>query len=84
MSANAGFVQLGHTPPSTDLMPADALATVINLQNAAEMEWIFFGRWLFLDRAGDADLMADGKRLLVWTESSFTDLLPVWTNLYRA
>jgi tetratricopeptide (TPR) repeat protein len=84
MAANGGFVQYGHLPPSTDLMPNDALAKLIDVQSPVDVEWVFLGRWLFLDRAGDADLMADGRRLLAWMETSFTDLLPVWTNLYRA
>jgi hypothetical protein len=84
MAANAGFIQYGHAPPSTDLMPNDAVAKLVGLQSPADVEWVFFGRWLFLDRAGDADILADGRRLLTWVETSFTDLLPVWTNLYRS
>jgi hypothetical protein len=84
MSTSGGFVQFGHAAPSTDLMPNDALGRLINLQASPDVEWVFFGRWLFLDRPNDADVMADGRRLVVWTESSLTDLLPVWTSLYRS
>jgi hypothetical protein len=84
MATSGGFIQYGRTPPSTDLMPNDALARLIDLQPSPDLEWIFFGRWLFLDRANDAEVMADGRRLLVWTETSFSDLLPVWANVYRS
>jgi hypothetical protein len=83
MATNGGFVQIGRTPPSTDLMPNDALAKLIACQAPVEVDWIFFGRWLFLDRANDAEMLADGRRLVAWIETSFTDLLPLWTSLYR-
>ena len=84
MSMNGGFIQHGDTPPSTDLLPNDALAWLINCQHPATVGWIFFGRWLFLDRSQDAEILADGRRLVAWIDSSFTDLLPVWTSLYRS
>ena len=84
MSMNGGFIQHGDTPPSTDLLPNDALAWLIDCQHPATVGWIFFGRWLFLDRSQDAEILADGRRLVSWIESSFTDLLPVWTSLYRS
>ncbi|HET7217719.1 MAG TPA: tetratricopeptide repeat protein [Vicinamibacterales bacterium] len=84
MSGNGGFIQLGAEPPSTDLVPKDALARLIDLQSPAEVGWIFYGRWLFADRSADADVLADGRRFTAWTESSFSDLLPLWTSLYRS
>jgi tetratricopeptide (TPR) repeat protein len=84
MSMNSGFIQYTDTPPSTSLLPDAALAWLINCQHPAEVGWIFFGRWLFLDRSQDAEILADGRRLVAWIDSSFTDLLPVWTSLYRS
>jgi tetratricopeptide (TPR) repeat protein len=84
MSTGGGFIQHGETPASSDLLPQDALAWLINCQHPASEGWIFFGRWLFLDRSQDADILADGRRLLVWIDSSFTDLLPLWSSLYRS
>jgi tetratricopeptide (TPR) repeat protein len=84
MSMNAGFIQYGETPASTDLLPNDALAWLINCQHPATVGWIFFGRWLFLDRSQDAEILTDGRRLVSWIDSSFSDLLPVWTSLYRS
>jgi hypothetical protein len=83
MSGSGGFIQLGAEPPATDLLPQDAIARVIEIQNPADLGWIFYGRWLFADRSQDADVLADGRRLTAWTESSFADLLPLWTSLYR-
>ena len=84
MSGNGGFVQFGNQSPSTALVPNDALGRVISLQNPAELEWISYGRWLFADRMQDSDIIADSRRLVTWIETSFSDLLPVWTNLYRS
>ncbi len=84
MATSGGFVQFGHTPPSTDLMPKDALGRLLALQGTEGIEWVFVGRWLFLDRANDSEMLADGRRLAASIETSFTDLLPVWTSLYRA
>jgi hypothetical protein len=54
MSGNGGFIQFGNQPPSTDLLPDDALGRLVALQNPSELEWIFYGRWLFGDRVQDA------------------------------
>jgi tetratricopeptide (TPR) repeat protein len=84
MGGNGGFIQYGATPVATELLPNDALDWLVNCQHPADTGWIFFGRWLFLDRSQDADILGDGRRLMTWIDSSFTDLLPVWTNLYRS
>lgn len=83
MSVNGGFIQQGNTPAATTLLPNDALAWLINCQHPADVGWIFFGRWLFLDRPQDQEILGDGRRLLTWIDSSFTDLLPLWSSLYR-
>ncbi len=83
MSGNGGFIQYGSQPPATDLLPNDALASLVTLQNPAEVGWVFYGRWLFADRSQDADVLSDGRRLTAWIEGSFSDLLPLWTSLYR-
>jgi tetratricopeptide (TPR) repeat protein len=84
MEGSAGFIQYGDQPPATDLMPKDALGWLINCSDPREVGWVFLGRWLFADRSQDAEILADGRKLLAWTESSFADLLPLWTSLYRA
>lgn len=84
MSTSGGFIQYGDSPAATSLLPNDALAWVTNCQHPADIGWIFFGRWLFPDRSQDADILADGRRLVTWIDSTFSDLLPVWTSLYRS
>jgi tetratricopeptide (TPR) repeat protein len=84
MSMNGGFIQYGETPPATSLLPNDALSWLIACQQPADIGWVFYGRWLFLDRAQDAETLAEGRRLVAWIDSTFSDLLPVWTSLYRS
>ena len=83
MSANAGFIQHADRPPATDLLPADAVAWLVNNHNAMEQGWVFVGAWLFADRADDAVTMEDPAALVKWVEQTFTDLLPLWTSVYR-
>jgi len=84
MTANAGFIQHGDHAPATDLLPKEAISWLINCQHPAEEGWVFCGRWLFGDKAEDAAVLMDSKKLLAWIEGTFTDLLPLWTSLYRA
>jgi tetratricopeptide (TPR) repeat protein len=83
MGGAGGFIQLGERPPATDLLPNDALGALIGCQKPTELEWVFFGRWLFADRPHDADILGDGRRLVTWTEGSLSDLLPLWGSLFR-
>ena len=83
MGTNAGFLQYSDRPPETTLMPADALAWIDGCQNPGEVGWIFLGRWLFADRAEDAETARDMRRLTAWVEQAFADLLPLWSDLYR-
>jgi tetratricopeptide (TPR) repeat protein len=83
MSANGGFIQHGANPPATNVLPSDAIAWLVNVQNPIETGWIFCGRWLFADRAEHAAILSDGRQLLTWLDQTFTDLLPLWTSVYR-
>ena len=84
MAGSGGFIQLGGQPPATDLMPNDALGRLIDCGDPRETGWVFLGRWLFADRWQDSEILADGRKLVAWTESSFSDLLPLWTSMYRS
>jgi hypothetical protein len=84
MGGNGGFIQHGTQPPSTELLPKDAITWLINCQQPLDVGWVFYGRWLFADRSKDADTVADARQLVTWIERSFTDLLPLWSSLYRA
>lgn len=83
MAANGGFIQYADRPPAVDLLPADAVAWLVNNHNAVEQGWVFVGGWLFSDRPQDAATMEDPAALLAWIERVFTDLLPLWTSVYR-
>ena len=83
MGTNAGFLQYGSQPAETSLMPAEAIAWIENCGNPAEVGWVFMGRWLFPDRADDAETAADMRRLTGWVEGTFADLLPLWSDVYR-
>lgn len=83
MRANGGFLQRGRGAPETDRLPADAL-TELNTSPPLQDGRTVLARWLFADRAEDVGLMTDGPRLLRWLEGTFTDLLPLWSTVYRA
>jgi hypothetical protein len=83
MATNGGFIQYADNPPALELMPRDAVAWLINSRNARELGWIFCGRWLFLDRGEHAETLGDPARLVRWIDQTFTDLLPLWTSVYR-
>jgi Tetratricopeptide repeat len=82
MAASGGFIQYGG-PPATDLLPDAALRRLIDCPDPREAGFLFIGRWLFADRPQDAEILADGRKLVAWTVSSFSDLLPIWTTMYR-
>jgi Tetratricopeptide repeat len=84
LRANGGFVQVGDQPPATDLLPNDAVASLVNLSNPGDAGWVFCGRWLFADRGEDIAILTDATRLVRWLEGTFTDLLPLWGEVYRA
>jgi tetratricopeptide (TPR) repeat protein len=83
MRTNGGFVQQGMQPASTDVLPYDAVQSIITEPNPAALGRIFVGRWLFADRGDDIGVLADGGRLVRWIEATFTDLLPLWGTVYR-
>jgi hypothetical protein len=84
MTAQGGFVQIGvGKPPATDLMPAAAVEALTAVRHGADTGWVFCGRWLFLDRADHAEILADHGELVKWAEQTFTDLLPLWSSVYR-
>jgi hypothetical protein len=83
MSANGGFIQYGDNRPSEDLLPSDAVTWLAGLQHPADTRWVFCGRFLFADRADHAETLADGRRLVEWIGQTFSDLLPLWTTVYR-
>jgi tetratricopeptide (TPR) repeat protein len=83
MSENGGFIQCGDQPPSVEMLPKDAVEWLVTTDNARELGWVFCGRWLFADRAGDAETMENATKLTKTLERTFTDLLPLWMSVYR-
>ena len=83
LRTNGGFVQFGQQPASTEVLPQEAVASIINTDNPGQHEWIFVGRWLFLDRSEDVGVLTDAPRLVRWIEQTFNDLLPLWSSVYR-
>ena len=82
MAGNSGFIQYGDKPPATDLLPSRAVEWLVNCQNAAALEWIFVGRWLFLDRPDEATILGDRASLARVVEETFRALLPIWLSTY--
>ena len=83
MEANRGFIQHGSDPPATDLLPRQAVQWIVDTDTAPDRGWVFCGRWLFADRVDDEETLADGGRLIRWIDQTFTDLLPIWSAVYR-
>lgn len=82
MAANAGFLQRGDAPPALDLAPEQAVNWLLSWHRAAAVDWIFVGRWLFLDRPDDAKILADRSRLARFVDDAFRTLLPLWIGAY--
>lgn len=83
MEANRGFIQHGSDPPAIDLLPRQAVQWIVDTDTAPDRGWVFCGRWLFADRLDDEEILADGGRLIRWIDQTFTDLLPLWSAVYR-
>ena len=82
MGANAGFIQYGDRPPAIDLLPERAVEWLVNCRNAAALEWIFVGRWLFLENSADARILADRAKLATTIDDTFRTLYPIWLTTY--
>ena len=54
----------------------------MNCRNAAALEWIFVGRWLFLENPADAKILADRARLATTVDDTFRTLYPIWLATY--
>ncbi|MEO6214279.1 MAG: hypothetical protein ABIP65_11685 [Vicinamibacterales bacterium] len=83
MTANGGFIQYGDKLPLVDLMPQDAVSSLVNAKNTPDLGWVFVGRSLSPDRAADAEILSDQGALVTWVEQTFNDLLPLWMSVYR-
>lgn len=82
MGASSGFIQYGDHGPAIDILPERAVEWLVNCRNAAALEWIFVGRWLFLDKPDDAKLLADRAKLASLVDDTFRTLFPLWLGAY--
>jgi len=83
MAANGGFIQHGDRAPAVDLLPDQAVEWLLNCRGAAALEWIFVGRWLFLDKTDDARILGDRARLGKVVDDTFRTLYPIWLGAFR-
>jgi hypothetical protein len=84
LSAHHGFIQYADRAPAVDMLPADAVEWLVGNRHAVEQGWLFVGGWLFSDRGDDAEVMEDPAKLVQWMDGTFTDLLPLWSSVYRS
>jgi len=84
MGANGGFLQFGTSAPAVDMLPARAVEWLLGCRNPGSVEWVFVGRWLFLDRADDAAILSDRARLARLVDDTFRTLFPLWLSAYGA
>ena len=82
MAANAGFIQYGEHPPAIDVLPERAVEWIVNCHNAAAVEWIFVGRWLFLEKPDDAKVLGDRAKLATLIDDTFRTLFSLWLGSY--
>ena len=82
MAANGGFLQYGARPPAIDLLPDRAIEWLLNCHNLTELEWVFIGRWLFLDKPADAKCLSERAKLASMVEDTFRALQPIWLSTY--
>jgi tetratricopeptide repeat protein len=82
MTQNGGFLQYGGSSPAVDLSSERAVDWILNCRTAASVEWIFVGRWLFLDRPADAAILADRSKLARLIDETFRALFPLWLGAY--
>jgi len=82
MAANSGFIQYGDRDPAIDLLPERAVEWLLDCRNPAALEWIFVGRWLFLDKPDDAKVLSDRAKLASAVDDTFRTLFPLWLGTY--
>jgi hypothetical protein len=54
----------------------------VNCRNAAALEWIFVGRWLFLDNPDEAKILGHRAPLAKTIDETFRALYPLWLGAY--
>jgi Tetratricopeptide repeat len=82
MGASGGFIQYAEHPPAIERLPEPSVDWLVNCRNAAALEWIFVGRWLFLDNPDDAKIVGHRPLLAKAVDETFRTLYPLWLGAY--
>jgi len=82
MAATSGFIQYGDREPAIDVLPERAVEWLLGCRNPVALDWVFVGRWLFLDRADDAKSLSDRAKLATVMDDTFRTLFPLWLGCY--
>ena len=82
MGATGGFIQYADRPPAVDLLPEQAVESLLACRHAAALGWIFVGRWLFFDNAADAAVLGDRAKLAKAADDTLRTLYPLWLSAY--
>jgi len=83
MASDGAFLQYGAHPPAVDLLPAQAVHWLVNCRDAAQLEWVFVGRWLFLDNPDHQRILGDKAKLARIADDTMRTLYPLWLDTYR-
>ena len=60
-----------------------ALEKVLSCRNAAALDWVFVGHWLFLDDPDDAKTLSERAKLASAVDDTFRTLYPIWLATYH-
>jgi len=82
METSGGMLELGSSLEQS-LQPAQAVERLLALRHAASLDWIFVGRWLFLDRPVDAAVLRDRATLARAVDDTFRALFPLWLGAFE-
>jgi hypothetical protein len=83
MASDGTFIQYGDRPPAADLLPAQAVQWLVNCRDAARLDWIFVGRWFFLDNPDHQRILGDKAKLAKIADDTMRTLYPLWLDTYR-
>jgi tetratricopeptide (TPR) repeat protein len=81
MQSHSGALQHGVSAPS-DSTAERQIEWLTRVANPANEEWIFLGRWFYLDRPRDREIVTDFTLLTRAIDEVFRELLPVWMDAW--
>ncbi|MGE5361272.1 MAG: tetratricopeptide repeat protein [Bacteroidales bacterium] len=78
-----GRIQYNHGVPRADLREPSKAASFIVEAKPERTDWLFFGKWLTLDRPQDLAILADPVELVRVIDRALTGLLPLWRTFWE-